>query len=304
MIKKVNYFKLSIYFSIPFLILVLYKFDYLVIPKIVNFSSLLISVLILILSFINACENWRITLKQDGVLNLTVKEGIVSNGLSVFTKYIPGKLFTVLSRAFYIQKKYKLPLNVLTYVSLKAQLLSLWVGLLLGSYIFLFIKLNIWVNIIVALFLIVFYLFLFSSKTKKLLSYLSELVLKKKVDYPILTFKEAIKIIPSYGLTWFLRSVGFYFLCLSVLEYSVSYSVGFGFALASVIAMLAIIAPGGIGIREGLLVTILIIFGVEKQDAVSISVISRLWFLVGEVFIFILASILSITDKDKKTERK
>ena len=95
-----------------------------------------------------------------------------------------------------------------------------------------------------------------------------------------------------------------YFLSSSIIAYDVPLSVGFSFALACVVAVLALIAPGGIGVREGVLITILIGIGLEKQDAISISVISRLWFLVGEVFIFILASILSITDKDKKTERK
>ena len=83
---------------------VLYKFDYLIIPRIVNLWSLLLSFLFLFAGFVLMCENWRIVLKHDGIVELTKKESIVSNGLSIFTKYIPGKVLTIFSRALYVQK--------------------------------------------------------------------------------------------------------------------------------------------------------------------------------------------------------
>lgn len=304
LIKNINFFKLSVYISISFLLLFLYKSDYLVIPNILNINRFIISFIFLFLGFIFSCENWRVVLKQDKVVELSVKEGIISNGLSIFTKYIPGKVLTVFSRALYVQKKYNFPIKKLAFESLKTQLISLWVGLIIGIYIFFQVELSLSLNIVVFVFIIFFSLFLFSKYFKHKLVALVNKFLKKDIDYPVLTFKEALKLLPSFFINWVFWCLGFYFLSSSIIAYDVSLSVGFSFALACVVAILALIAPGGIGVREGVLITILIGIGLEKQDAVSLSVISRLWFLVGEVFIFILASILSITDKDKKTERK
>jgi uncharacterized membrane protein YbhN (UPF0104 family) len=293
MLKKVNFFKLSIYLSIPFLLWVLYKFDYLIIPRIVNLWSLLLSFLFLFAGFVLMCENWRIVLKHDGIVELTKKESIVSNGLSIFTKYIPGKVLTIFSRALYVQKRYEIPLKTLTFISLKTQLISLWFGLLIGSVIIFQVDLNTWIKLIAIAFLLTLFLFLFSNNFKKALIYLISKFFKKNVDYPILKIRDALKFFPSFLLNWLFWCFGFYFLCHSIVEYDVSISIGFSFALASVIAIFALVAPGGIGVREGILMSILIALGIEKQDAITISIVSRLWFLVGEVFIFLLASILN-----------
>ncbi len=303
MLKKVNFFKLSIYLSIPFLIWVLYKFDYLIIPRIVNIWSLLLSFLFLFASFILLCDNWRIVLKYDKIVDLSIKESIVSNGLSIFTKYIPGKFLTIFSRALYVQKRHDLPLKKLTFISLKTQLISLWFGLLTGSVIIFQVGLNLWFKLIAVIFLLSLFLFLFSNKFKKTLVYTITKILKKNIDYPILNIKDALNLFPSFLLNWLFRCLGFYFLCHSIVEYDIPITIGFSFALASVISILALIAPGGIGVREGLLLSMLLALGIEKQDAITISIVSRLWFLVGEVFIFFLATILNIK-MNKKLDSK
>ena len=200
MLKKVNFFKLSIYLSIPFLLWVLYKFDYLIIPRIANVWSLLFSFLFLFAGFILMCENWRIVLKYDEIINLSKKESIISNGLSIFTKYIPGKVLTIFSRALYVQKQYNIPLKTLTFISLKTQLISLWFGLLTGSIIIFQVGLNLWLKLIAVFFLLGLFVFLFSNDFKKTLVYIIYKTLKKDIDYPILSARDAIKFFPSFLL--------------------------------------------------------------------------------------------------------
>ena len=297
MLKKVDFFKLSIYLSIPFLLWVLYTFDYLIIPQIVDFWSLTLSLLFLFLGFILMCENWRIVLKYDTIVDLSKKESIISCGLPIFTKYIPGKLLTIFSRALYVQKKYDTPLKTLTFISLKTQFISLWFGLLIGSVIIFEVGLSIWLKILAVVFFIVIFIFLFSKNFRRMLIYSINKVFKKNIDYPVIKAKDVLKLFPSFLLNWFFWCLGFYFLCQSILTYNISISVGLSFALASVIAILAIVAPGGIGVREGILLSMLIALGVDKQNAITISIVSRLWFLVGEIFIFLLASFLNYRKK-------
>jgi uncharacterized membrane protein YbhN (UPF0104 family) len=259
------------------------------------------SLLFLFLGFIMMCENWRIVLKHDKVVLLTTKEGIISNGLSIFAKYIPGKLMTVLSRALYIEKKYNIPLKKVSFESLKTQLLSLWVGLLIGSVIFFVIKLNIWIKLVAIVFLLAFFLFLFSYKLRNLIIYTFKLVFKKDLNYPVLNLKDSLQVFPSFFLNWLAWCLGYYLLCLSIIDYTIPITVGLSFALASVIAILTLIAPGGIGVREAVLTSVLIAYGVDKQDAITLSIVSRLWFLIGEVFIFSLAMILNLKNKTSIT---
>ena len=62
------------------------------------------------------------------------------------------------------------------------------------------------------------------------------------------------------------------------------------FPISVVYGVLAIIVPGGIGVRESILSGFLIALKVDPKLAVTISALSRLWFISGEVFIFLLAS--------------
>ena len=51
---------------------------------------------------------------------------------------------------------------------------------------------------------------------------------------------------------------------------------------------------GGIGVREGLIASCLVMTGLSVTEAATISVASRLWFLIGEIFIFISGWIVNM----------
>jgi len=84
-----------------------------------------------------------------------------------------------------------------------------------------------------------------------------------------------------------LWSMGFYTLVVSLTAIDVPWSVGLGFPLAATLGIMALITPGGIGAREGVMVGYLSSAGIPIAEATTIAVASRLWFLAGELFIFI-----------------
>lgn len=287
-----------------FLAFALYKADYLIIPKIISYNHLLLSFLLLFFSFILFCFTWLKSLKQNQFLLITKRDSVISNGLSVFAKYIPGKVMIIFGRALYIHKKYDTPLKAISMISFSNQLLSILVGLAIGFIILFKINVSFKLIIVSALLIIMFIIILYSKYIRKTFNNLLRKLINKNINYPILSLKDSLDLFPIFIFHRVIESTAFYLLVLSLLDYHVSFIVGFSFALSSTLAILALIAPGGLGVREGLLVICLLAFGIEKQDAITISVASRLWFLIGEVFIFILALFLNIRDKNNLLENK
>jgi len=66
------------------------------------------------------------------------------------------------------------------------------------------------------------------------------------------------------------------------------------FSLAWTIGFVTPGASGGIGVREGIITAYLVMSGVELELATTISVLSRIWFVLGEIFIFMLALVLNV----------
>jgi len=59
-----------------------------------------------------------------------------------------------------------------------------------------------------------------------------------------------------------------------------------------------IFMPAGIGVREGIVASFLIAGGISSANAITISVISRFWFVAGEVFLFISSWVMQLIDKE------
>ncbi|MGH9382995.1 MAG: hypothetical protein ACRD2N_01695 [Vicinamibacterales bacterium] len=77
--------------------------------------------------------------------------------------------------------------------------------------------------------------------------------------------------------------------------------VGLRFPLVTALGVMAFVAPGGVGVREGAIVGYLILVNVPVAEATTIALASRLWFLTGESFIFVSGWIADRTlTRDKK----
>lgn len=283
-------FRVLLYISIIFLIWYLYRADYLILSEIsFNYYRLFASLMFLFAGFIISTSSWTYALRVHGY-KTSYYIGLVSHGLSVFAKYIPGKIWVIIGRASYLSGG-ELPFKVASIVSLKEQLIYLLWGLTLSVFpIIFFLKLPVY-GIIVLLTIIFIGFVLFSAWFhNRIVTILSKL-LGRPVDLPLLSFGDALKIsgfVIFYWITW---TVAFYLLLISVYPDS-SFIMSFAFPVSVVYGVMAILMPGGIGIREGILVLFLTSSGMPADAAVTISVISRLWFISGEVFLFVLSLLI------------
>jgi len=280
------------YISVIFLIFALYRADYLFIPDIHSYSDLGLSFVFLGTGFLLHTWSWK-KLLLSYEFPVTLKNSIESFGLSVLGKYIPGKVWMLVGMSGHILRVYNYPLSSLLIASLSFQFITLWTGLLVGSIGLFFIPTSRVYGWIVFLAFLALSFMLFNNKVYVYTNWLIEKFFKRKIDIPFIGFKKTFTPLILCLLMWVLYGLGFYYLTNGLLENSVGLVNMFSFALASSAGVLALFAPGGLGVREGILTFYLTSIGVSLDASVTISLMSRLWFFVGELFTFMVAFFLN-----------
>ena len=282
-----SWHKYLVYASLAFLAVSLYKANFLKVPQIFSIPFLIASFIFLFAGFITNAISWKQILKRSNC-HVGIGTCIAGIGLSIFTKYIPGKFWMIMGRAAYITQKNPYSLRTLSAISLNAQFIALWLGLIFGMIgLFLLGGLHQWGWFILSLWIcltVVIFSKLAHAKTERVIG----LVLRKDITLPRLTIKSTFSVMPWFSLYWILWSIGFYMLVVSLTKIDVQWGVGFGFPLAGVLGIMTFISPGGLGTREGVIVAYLTLASIPVVEATTIAVASRLWFLTGEVFIFIV----------------
>lgn len=286
-LKKI--FNIALYLSILSFVIYLYRFNYLQFADIkLNYFYFILSVLLLWMGFYVSTVSWKKALLAQKI-SITQSQAIYSHGISVFAKYIPGKIWVILGRASLISEK-GFSMTATSSISLKEQLAYLQIGMIFGLLVIPFIPINKTLVIVVVLTAVGLGLFIFVPTIHEILNGLLTKFLKKHITIPFVSFNEALTFISYILIYWTLWSIAFFLLCKSILP-EISPWVAFAFPISISFGLLAIFVPGGIGIRESIIVLFLTSFGIALEQSILISVIQRLWFVSGEVFIFTLALI-------------
>jgi len=240
--------------------------------------------------FFLTAVSWWFILKQHGI-EIGIKKSIISHGLYVFTKYIPGKVWVILGRAGAVSKYSGVSINELGVISLKEQFVYVIWGLIFGLVPVIVIFGFGLYAVIVVLTITGLLLLFFSKPIHRLGILILSKLFRKPIDIPYINLKTATKVSGFIILYWLSWSVGFYFLLFSVFEDAPILSA-FSFPLGVSFGVLVLFLPGGIGVRESIITGFLVSIGVTLEMAITISVLQRLWFICGEVFIFVLSLVL------------
>jgi len=235
--------------------------------------------------------SWWYALKIHNV-NIGYVEGVISHGLPIFSKYMPGKIWTILGRASRAAVNSENTISQLSFISLKEQLIYLLVGLIVSIVpVYLAYGVSLFLGFVLTSCLGLF-LIVFNKTIHKFLLWLLYKILKKDLNIPLIKLRQGLKL-SYYNLAlWLSWTLAFYFFGSSFHE-SFSIQLAFVFPISVVYGVLAIIMPGGIGVREGIITAFLVASGLNIEVATTISVASRLWFLLGETFMFVLSLLLS-----------
>jgi len=291
--------KLYIYISLTFLIILLIRSKTFQFPHVISWNHLLISFILLFIAFIFNALAWTFVLRNKG-FSISSKSGTASLGLSIFGKYIPGKIWIILGRAEYVSQKYELPRSEIISLSVNTQFISLWTGLLIGTIGTLSLNAFGFYSVGIICLFVLLSLIIFTPSAHSLTGILFKRVFKRKLSVPRLATLQIIRILPWFCLNWLFWCMGFYFFAGSLTETPISLNLSLGFALAGSLGIMAVIMPGGLGVREGVLAGFLTLAGLDLNTATTISIASRIWFLVGEAFIFLVGFILHKMDETSK----
>ncbi len=279
--------QLLVYASLGFVLLWLTHQDMLAVPHVRNWPALVGAILFLGVGFAGSAASWRRLLRLHG-LAASPAQSLASVGLTVFGKYIPGKLWVVMGRASYLADMTGQPLSALSLLSLHAQIIALWLGLPLGALVFFFATDATWRDLALPTLVLwtLMSAFLFSGVLVRSLNWLLQRLGRSPLDMPSLSPRLVLRAAPWFLLVWLAWCLGFALLVAALSGKPPQFADGLAFVLAATLAVLAVIAPGGLGVREGLLVLLLVMLGHPAQFATMVSVIARLWFLGGEVMLF------------------
>jgi uncharacterized membrane protein YbhN (UPF0104 family) len=270
-----------------FLVFALYRGDYLRRPEIISVTHLCVSFLFLFAGFFINAVAWKKSLEQSDY-RVRFDHCLAGFGLSIFGKYIPGKIWMLMGRAAYITEKSDLSLGALSAVSLNMQFIAIWVGLVFGlAGMCLLDGWHLWGWLILLLWLL-FTIIIFSHFAHARIEYILRTALRKEVKIPRLSPRATVSVMPWFMAYWSFWSMGFCLLVASLIRMEPPWSVGFGFTLAATLGIMTFISPGGLGTREAIMIGYLALAGIPVVDATTVAVASRLWFLGGEVFIFLL----------------
>jgi uncharacterized membrane protein YbhN (UPF0104 family) len=287
--------KYLLYISLVFLVFAVYKANYLQVPAIRSLPNLVLAFLFLFGGFVLSAISQQRLLKNAHYA-ISTGRAVAAVGLNIFGKYIPGKLWVVAGKALYLEEKEAYPVAELSVLFMRAQILALWCGLVLGiAGLFLNNSLQM-VGLAGLVALIIITVITFSESAHDAALGVIAKVFKKKIDLPMLKFRQTLGLIPWFMGSWLCWGVGFFLLAISISDRMYPFSAIFCFPLAATLGIIFLFAPGGLGIREGIIVGYLALLNIALPEAITLSAVSRLWFLIGELFIFLAGY---ISDKGK-----
>jgi hypothetical protein len=280
--------QLLVLLSLVGLVVALWTADFLHVPQVVSVPDLLLSFALLLLGMLLAgSATWQRTLRAGGY-RVSMRECVASMGLSVYGKYLPGKIWSIAGRAAYVARRSGRSMSRISVLSLKAQLLTIWTGLTLGTIGLVAVRgLHLW-GVLTGITWLILSLLTFLRLPKAVPRFVPQSLARRWKTIAETTNMNAMSLVPWFAASATLRGVGFFFLVRAFTSTGAPWSVCLALPFASAFGMIAVFAPGGLGVREGILAGYLMHAGFATAEATTLSVVARLWFFLGETVMFIL----------------
>ncbi len=263
---------------------------------------LLLSTLIFVISYFIQMWAWYlITLRLE--IAIPFKETVASWFYSQLGKYLPGKVWLLLGRFYLYDSKGKSRKAITVALYLETVTLIMAAGLVfLLSLLFLKEVKPFTLGIPLPGVILLFLLCLFSLHPRVLQKLFNTVLVRlKREPFPIpISYFQILWILTVCVLSWVIGGIGFYVFVDSVWNISSEHILFLTGALAisSTVGLLALFAPSGLGVREGVLVYLLSSI-MPTSVAVILSVLTRLWMTFIEIG---LIGVVYLLDKFRKKE--
>lgn len=210
-------------------------------------------------------------------------------------RYLPGKVWQFLGMVYMLERR-GVPKKNSFSTAIVAQFFSVISGLLIAA-LFLgadlysqFLSQNPGLVLVGAVFVSAILVLVCYPKVLERTLNLGLKILKKEKIILDLNSKNVIVYLLSYSLSWLLFGLAFliFVKAMAHAPFVMYPSLTGAFAFSVNIGFLALFVPGGIGVREGILVLLLSSF-FPLPVATLIALLARLWVTVAELLCFLIA---------------
>ena len=256
-----------------------------------NLVNLVFSFMFLFINFMIFVDGWRNIIYKLGH-NISFKNAFWIVSSSQIAKYIPGGIWFVVGRV-YLSRNERLKEEIVALSVVIETGLTFLVGILLfllsvslsgqkffGSFL-----------LIVPIFFL-FLIALYPRFLNRLMNFALGIVKRPAINLDISYSQILVISIYFFGL-WIAQIIGFYFLINAIYPIAISkiFNLAAVYTLSWMIGFIVIFAPGGLGVREGMM-TLLLSPLLPTPLAIAISFIARVWITLFEIVIFFVGMLV------------
>lgn len=274
-------------------------------PFHIDYLFLLISLLVILMYLFLQALLWKRILISLGV-NPTTGETLRAFSLALFGKYIPGKVWVAAVRITELKsaqgKKEAAVSSIILehiYIILSGVLffIAIWGSKTLE-------RLGLPVPQFIVIFSLVTAVAIHPSIMLRIGNFSLKLFKKEPISVHF-SFRDSMGFLLLYTTTWIFLSLGIWSMVRAITQVSIIeiLTLGSAFAFSVVAGFLALFAPGGLGVREGLFVLL-----ISEQYPVYIAVIIafclRLAFTAAEILGLIIVAGISKVDSINSKKKK
>lgn len=246
-----------------------------------NFHYLIISMLLLWIAMASATLMNKFIFAEIAGAQVGFWQMFRMYNISNLGRYLPGKVWSMLG-LFYLASESGIKKRQTFLAVIAGEVAYKGSAILIGVLFFFFsATLKSYLPIMILLFAALI-IFVHPKILNRIINIGLKLLKKDRVEINF-KYSSILKYISLYFIVWILHSLAFYVFVNSIAS-TRDYNIVQFFTimpLCWVVGYIMIFAPGGIGIREGMLVLILSEF-LPPEVALVIAVLQRLWFIIVE----------------------
>ena len=230
-----------------------------------------------------AIFGWDVIVRATGV-QLSFNNNMRIWVASMMGKYVPGKVAVTIGRVYLGNKFGASKVKMLISIFLEVVLMQI-AGIIVFLTSLPFWNFSMSNSLFAAVLIFVFFgtITIYSGVLESIVNYGMK-ILKKETIQTKIKLKNKLLVLLIYILVWILNGIFCYFFIKSF--YNVDLSkfimiVGI-WTISTIIGVLSFVIPGGIGVREGILVSLLSLV-LPPSVAVIIAIFSRIWQIIIEL---------------------
>ena len=267
---------------------------------------LLLSTLIFAFSYFIQFWAWYlITLKLGMALSLP--ETLENWFYSQLGKYLPGKVWLLLSRFYFYESRGKSKKAISIALYLETILVILAGGLIFLAALVFFKEIRSSYDGNQFWWVILLFIIALGALHPRVLLKILNWVLAQFKKEPIslsISYFDILRILLVCIVSWLVGGVGFYFFVGAIYPVAPQYILFLtgSLAISSTLGLIAIFAPSGLGVREGVLVYLLSLM-MATSIAVIISVLTRIWMTLIEIGLIGMIYLIRQFKKQKKRKK-